>query len=87
MAQKQVLTIEFDAINFPILAEFFKRFEVKIKSKKLPSSIKNDESQPHSGRTSLEEPKQNKPIFGFLKGQFKMAADFDAPLEDFKEYM
>ena len=32
-------------------------------------------------------PKQKKPTFGFLKGQFKMAADFDAPLEDFKEYM
>ena len=27
------------------------------------------------------------PVFGCAKGQFKMAADFDAPLEDFKEYM
>lgn len=25
--------------------------------------------------------------FGYAKGFFKMSADFDAPLEDFKEYM
>jgi hypothetical protein len=27
------------------------------------------------------------PVFGCAKGQFRMAEDFDAPLEDFKEYM
>jgi len=27
------------------------------------------------------------PIFGCAKGQFHMAEDFDAPLEDFKDYM
>ena len=26
-------------------------------------------------------------IFGCAKGQFKIADDFDAPLEDFKDYM
>ena len=26
-------------------------------------------------------------MFGCAKGQFKMADDFDAPLEDFKDYM
>ena len=26
-------------------------------------------------------------VFGCMRGQFKMADDFDAPLEDFKEYM
>ena len=26
-------------------------------------------------------------MFGCMRGQFKMADDFDAPLEDFKEYM
>ena len=25
--------------------------------------------------------------FGCMRGQFEMAEDFDAPLEDFKEYM
>ena len=36
-------------------------------------------------------PAEVKPIkeraFGCAKGQFKMADDFDAPLEDFKDYM
>jgi len=27
------------------------------------------------------------PKFGYAKGTFKMADDFDAPLEDFEEYM
>jgi len=27
------------------------------------------------------------PVFGCAKGQFKIADDFDAPLEDFKDYM
>ena len=26
-------------------------------------------------------------VFGCMRGQFEMADDFDAPLEDFKEYM
>jgi len=26
-------------------------------------------------------------VFGCAKGQFKIADDFDAPLEDFKDYM
>ncbi len=28
-----------------------------------------------------------KPKFGVLKGKIHLSADFDAPLEDFKEYM
>ncbi|MBX3257407.1 MAG: DUF2281 domain-containing protein [Chitinophagaceae bacterium] len=31
--------------------------------------------------------KTKKPRFGSGKGMFKMAADFDEPLDDFKEYM
>jgi hypothetical protein len=31
--------------------------------------------------------KSKKPTFGSAKGQFKMADDFDEPLEDFREYM
>ena len=27
------------------------------------------------------------PVFGCAKGQFRIADDFDAPLEDFKDYM
>jgi addiction module RelB/DinJ family antitoxin len=26
-------------------------------------------------------------VFGCMRGQFKMTDDFDAPLDDFKEYM
>ena len=26
-------------------------------------------------------------MFGYLRGQYKMSDDFDAPLDDFKEYM
>jgi len=36
-------------------------------------------------------PKSNEPkkvpVFGCAKGQFKIAEDFDAPLDDFKDYM
>ena len=31
--------------------------------------------------------KKKQPKFGSAKGQIKYTADFDAPLEDFKEYM
>ncbi len=33
------------------------------------------------------EVKPKKPVFGCAKGRFKMAPDFDAPLDDLKEYM
>jgi hypothetical protein len=32
------------------------------------------------------KPAQGQPIFGRLKGKIKMSPDFDAPLEDFKNY-
>ena len=28
-----------------------------------------------------------KPLFGSLKGKIKLSEDFDAPLDDFREYM
>lgn len=34
-----------------------------------------------------KEPEKPKPISGLLKGKVKIADDFDAPLDDFKEYM
>jgi len=40
--------------------------------------------------TILEEPaeiKSRELMFGCLRGEYKIANDFDAPLEDFKEYM
>jgi len=38
----------------------------------------------------LPEPPQKmsrEAVFGCMRGQFTMADDFDAPLEDFREYM
>ena len=31
--------------------------------------------------------KSRNAMFGCLRGKYKIAADFDAPLDDFKEYM
>ena len=41
MAHKQTLTIEFDATDYPTLLEIFKKFQVKIKSKKQLLDIDN----------------------------------------------
>ncbi|MDR1126520.1 MAG: DUF2281 domain-containing protein [Treponema sp.] len=37
--------------------------------------------------SSTPEFLQKKPVFGCAKGKFEMAEDFDAPLDDFAEYM
>ena len=34
----------------------------------------------------VEQPKKER-VFGCAKGKYRMADDFDAPLEDFKDYM
>lgn len=34
-----------------------------------------------------EKKGKKKPVFGSMKGTFKMSEDFDEPLEDFKDYM
>ena len=36
---------------------------------------------------SKAEKKPRELMFGFLRGEYTIANDFDAPLEDFKEYM
>jgi hypothetical protein len=37
--------------------------------------------------TSPQTLPRKTPVFGCAKGRFKMSDDFDAPLDDFKEYM
>jgi hypothetical protein len=37
--------------------------------------------------TASEPERKKDRRFGCAKGQFRMAEDFDAPLDDFKEYM
>ena len=36
---------------------------------------------------SSQQKNSREAMFGCLRGQYKIADDFDAPLEDFKEYM
>ena len=43
-----------------------------------PGSTSSSENAPKMSRAAA---------FGCMRGQFQMADDFDAPLEDFKEYM
>lgn len=51
--------------------------------------IITSDSKPVAQLVSLPEPLTQKPKarFGSGKGTFRMAADFDEPLEDFKQYM
>ncbi|MCL2765504.1 MAG: DUF2281 domain-containing protein [Treponema sp.] len=37
--------------------------------------------------TSANTEPKKVPVFGCSKGKYRMADDFDAPLEDFKDYM
>ena len=37
--------------------------------------------------TPVGEQEKRVPVFGCAKGKYRMAEDFDAPLEDFKDYM
>jgi len=37
--------------------------------------------------TPTNDVEKRVPVFGCAKGQFKIADDFDEPLEDFKDYM
>jgi DNA-damage-inducible protein J len=54
-------------------------FEVKARTNTVAGPSFKSEST--SGKMSREA------VFGCMRGQFKMADDFDAPLQDFKEYM
>ena len=57
----------------------------------LPSDLKKEAVQfinalveKHSTKNKIEN---TKPRFGSLKGKIWLSDDFDAPLEDFKDYM
>ena len=36
---------------------------------------------------NAQKTKKNRPQFGSAKGKYRMSADFDAPLDIFKDYM
>ena len=51
--------------------------------------VVNDNGIPANVAAPLEKctKMSREEVFGCMRGQFEMADDFDAPLEDFKEYM
>ena len=51
-----------------------------LNSKGIPFAVEQIESKPVKGNKRAD-------MFGCLCDQYKMSDDFDAPLEDFKEYM
>jgi hypothetical protein len=55
----------------------------------LPANLKQEVSDFIDFLIQKSTPKKKKivPRFGSAKGKIKMASDFDAPLDDFKEYM
>ena len=55
----------------------------------LPSNLKQEVADFIDFLTEKSAQKKKKitPKFGSAKGKIKMSADFDAPLDDFKEYM
>jgi Protein of unknown function (DUF2281) len=61
---------------------------------KLPESLKEDVLHyvealvaQHSKTLAAPEKPKKRGALGILKGKIRIADDFDAPLEDFKDYM
>ena len=50
----------------------------RFKEKRIPFEVAVESNRQESPREAM---------FGCLRGEYKIADDFDAPLEDFKEYM
>jgi len=46
-----------------------------------------DESTETSQISDVQRKKPRELMFGYLSGEYTIANDFDAPLEDFREYM
>ena len=59
-------------------------FNVVTKSEKIPQKLNSNIRPPF---VSFDEPDKKVPKPGCMKGKIWMADDFDAPLDDFKEYM
>ena len=63
---------------------FYNKFE------SLPSNLKKEAVEYLEklfSKSTVETNNKLKPKFGSLKGKIVIHADFDEPLEDFKEYM
>ena len=73
----QQITLEEAALRLPqLIAEHEAGEEVVITRDRQPIA-----------KLIIMSPERPRPQFGSARGMGYMAADFDAPLEDFKEYM
>ncbi|MCX6200000.1 MAG: DUF2281 domain-containing protein [Bacteroidetes bacterium] len=62
--------------------------EIVEKIKTLPPSAKKEiEDYLEQKLAHFQNTGNKQPVFGSAKGMFVMKADFDEPLDDFKEYM
>jgi len=57
-----------------------------LRERAIPFYIKADNTTSGSSASKTTIKSRNE-MFGALRGKYKIAADFDAPLNDFKEYM
>lgn len=64
-------------------------YQLNTQFNSLPDSLKKEvvDFIALLSKKSKKGKKSGKRKFGILKGKIHMAVDFDAPLEDFKEYM
>ncbi len=74
MLTDQMLITKFNMLPDTFRQELLDFLEFLLSKTTPPSTVKKN-----SGR--------HKRVAGFAKGTFIMAADFDEPLEDFREYM
>ena len=74
----QIGIIQPQAIN--LLRELDSLKLITIMQPKIDSDISSEEKESVNVNSK-------RPVFGCAKGQFWMSDDFDAPLEDFAEYM
>jgi len=71
-------------VNSSALADIFD-LPPAYRNRKIEVILRPVEDSPEGLQTGAEPGKAR--VFGCAKGQFRMADDFDAPLEDFKDYM
>jgi hypothetical protein len=71
------LTIEFHETDESLLMAFFRKLKIKWQS---PAELDPD-------FFIQEQPKKKRRVAGFSKARFAMSDDFNATLDDFKEYM
>lgn len=61
--------------------------EVRKKVLDFIASLMDQWEKKQQGDRESNEPKRKRRIAGIMEGQIHISDDFDAPLDDFKEYM